>query len=112
MFYTTLQRLPGGLTHQYMPLVPIQCTLTMREGRTHEVTIRGNDEGIFFIDGWLQFLHAKDIRTEYYLWFDRNSLTGFSVTVFDEDAIERPLRHRFTLEIKKTHIERARLVVE
>ncbi|GER42069.1 AP2/B3-like transcriptional factor family protein [Striga asiatica] len=48
-------RLQPGLVHQYMLLVPLQCTLTTREGRTYRVTIRGNDEHAFCDEGWLDF---------------------------------------------------------
>ncbi|GER55484.1 ATP synthase gamma chain [Striga asiatica] len=34
--YTTLQKLSVGLVHQYVDDVPLQCTLTTREGRTYE----------------------------------------------------------------------------
>ncbi|GER39394.1 chromosomal replication initiator protein DnaA [Striga asiatica] len=54
---------------------------------------------------------AENIKTEYYLWFDRNSLIDYVVTVVEENAVERPLRYRFTLEIKKAYIERAYLPI-
>ncbi|CAA0843307.1 Unknown protein [Striga hermonthica] len=82
-------RLPLGLVHEYMLLVPLQCTLTTREGRTYEVTIRGNGEWIAFDEGWADFVAAEDIKSEYYLWFDRNSLREFVVTVIEENAVER-----------------------
>ncbi|GER41327.1 B3 domain-containing protein [Striga asiatica] len=106
------KRLPSALVHQYMLVVPLECTLNTRDGRTYQVTIRRNDERIFFDDGWLHFMMTENIKTKYYLWFDRNSLTDFVVTVVEENVVERPLRYHFTLEIKKTYIERAYLVID
>ncbi|GER39283.1 ribonuclease H-like superfamily protein [Striga asiatica] len=60
---------------------------------------------------WLNFVRGEEIKTDNCLWFDRTSLTDFIVTVHTDNQVERPLRHRFTLEIKKTHVERARLPI-
>ncbi|GER50557.1 ribosomal RNA small subunit methyltransferase H, partial [Striga asiatica] len=34
------QKLPDALTHQYTHLIPVECTLTTREGRMYNVVMR------------------------------------------------------------------------
>ncbi|GER36079.1 B3 domain-containing protein [Striga asiatica] len=104
-------KLPDALNHQYSQLVPVQCTINTREGRRYLVKLRGNCFRVVFAEGWLNFVRGEEIKTDNCLWFDRTSLTDFIVTVHTDNQVERPLRHRFTLEIKKTHVERARLPV-
>ncbi|GER54386.1 B3 domain-containing protein [Striga asiatica] len=100
-------RLPSGIVEEYMTVVPLECKFSMRYGRTYWVRMEGNAEGVFFDNGWFQFMAFENIKSGYYLWFDRNSLTDFMVSVVEENAVERPLRYRFTLEMKKSYIERA-----
>ncbi|CAA0807134.1 Unknown protein [Striga hermonthica] len=104
-------RLPSSLVHEYMCDVPLRCTLTTTAGRMYEVTIRGNVYGVAFDEGWFEFVVAENIQRDYYVWFERNNLKEFVVTVLEENAIERTVEYHFTLEIKKTHIERARLPI-
>ncbi|GER28481.1 B3 domain-containing protein [Striga asiatica] len=101
--------LRDALNHQYSQLIPVQCTITTREGRRYNVTLRGNCFRVVFAEGWLNFVHGEEIKTDNCLWFDRTLFTDFIVTVHTDNQVERPLRHCFTLEIKKTHVERARL---
>ncbi|CAA0842774.1 Unknown protein [Striga hermonthica] len=104
-------RLASGLVREYMLYVPLECTLITREGRTYEVTIRGNAYGVAFHEGWFEFVVAENIQCEYYVSFERNSLNEFVVTVYEEDGIERTVENHFTLEIKKTHVDRALLPI-
>ncbi|GER47371.1 UDP-D-glucuronate 4-epimerase 3 [Striga asiatica] len=77
-------KLSDALNHQYNHLIPVECTLTTREGRRRRDIVR-----------------YEDIMTDNCLWFDRTSLTDFVVTVFTDNQVERDLRHHFTLQIKK-----------
>ncbi|GER56170.1 B3 domain-containing protein [Striga asiatica] len=99
-------KLPDSLNHQYSHRTPVECTLTTREGRRHIVTLRGNRFRVYFDEGWRDFVHGEDIMVDNCLWFDRTSFTDFIVTVHGEDQVERDLRYRYTLEIKKCHVER------
>ncbi|GER36351.1 B3 domain-containing protein [Striga asiatica] len=93
-------RLPSAVVEEYMAVVPVECKFSMRDGRTYWVRMEGDAEGVFFDNGWFQFMAFENIKSGYYLWFDRNSLTDITVTVVEENAVERPLRYPFTLEIK------------
>ncbi|GER37139.1 B3 domain-containing protein, partial [Striga asiatica] len=104
-------KLPDSLNHQYSHRTPVECTLTTREGRRYIVTLRGNRFRVFFDEGWRDFVHGEDIMVDNCLWFDRTSFTDFIVTMHGEDQVERDLRYRYTLEIKKRHVERARLSI-
>ncbi|GER56097.1 B3 domain-containing protein, partial [Striga asiatica] len=86
-------RLPSGIVEEYMTVVPLECKFSMRYGRTYWVRMEGNAEGVFFDNGWFQFMAFENIKSGYYLWFDRNSLTDFMVSVVEENAVERPLRY-------------------
>ncbi|CAA0838568.1 Unknown protein [Striga hermonthica] len=91
-------KLPDELNHQYSHLLPVECTLTTREGRRYNVTMRGNLCRVVFDEGWLAFVRAEAIMTDNCLWFDRTSLTDFVVTIHTENQVERELQHRFTLQ--------------
>ncbi|GER32225.1 AP2/B3-like transcriptional factor family protein [Striga asiatica] len=110
-FVIKIQKLPDSLNHQYSHRTPVECTLTTREGRRYIVTLRGNRFRVFFDEGWRDFVHGEDIMVDNCLWFNRTSFTDFIVTVHGEDQVERDLRYRYTLEIKKSHVERARLPI-
>ncbi|GER25609.1 AP2/B3-like transcriptional factor family protein [Striga asiatica] len=79
------------------------CTLTTREGQRYNVTLRGNRFRVVFAEGWLNFVRGEEIKTDNCLWFDRTSFTDFIVTIHTDNQVEQDLRHRYTLEIKKTH---------
>ncbi|GER38768.1 olfactory receptor, partial [Striga asiatica] len=77
-----------------------------KEGRKYEVTMKSIDNRLHFADGWELF----DIRKEYTLFFECTSLTNFTVTVGTYNGVERRPQYRFTLHVKRMHVQHARFV--
>ncbi|GER39282.1 transcriptional factor B3 [Striga asiatica] len=103
--------LPESIYHQYTNHVTINCTIVTREHRTYEVWLVKVVDQLQFDDSWEYFVRAEDIRGGYILYFERQILYEFVVKVFTCNSVERPPQYRFFVEMKKTHVERARLAI-
>ncbi|GER56169.1 B3 domain-containing protein [Striga asiatica] len=111
MHMVCIQRLPESIYHQYTNHVTINCTIETRENRTYEVWLVKVGDRLEFRDRWDEFVRAEDIRAGYILYFERNSLYEFFVKVFTCNSVERPPQYRFLVDMKKTHVQRARLAI-
>ncbi|GER43406.1 B3 domain-containing protein, partial [Striga asiatica] len=103
--------LTDSIQHQYTNHVTVNCTIVTREHRTYEVWLVKVGNQLQFVDGWDYFVRAEDIRGDYILYFERNSLYEFIVKVFTCNSVERPPQYRFFVDIKKMHVQRTRLAL-
>ncbi|GER41216.1 B3 domain-containing protein [Striga asiatica] len=60
-------------------------------------------------DGWRDFILAEDITLCYFLVFRPKTIFDFEVMVMEPNGCERLPHYTFTLDIKSTHVGRARL---
>ncbi|GER28414.1 transcription elongation factor GreA [Striga asiatica] len=62
-------------------------------------------------DGWRDFILTEDITIGYFFVFRPRTIFDYEVTVLEPNGCERLPQHTFRVEIKPTHVERARLAI-
>ncbi|GER39740.1 B3 domain-containing protein Os12g0592300 [Striga asiatica] len=106
-----LVSLPPAICEYHESELPKKCIIETREGREYEVMMKMVDNDPTLVDGWDTYIQQEYIELHNILFFKRKSKFRFDVMVTDKTGLERPPIHHFCLDIKKSHIERARLPI-
>ncbi|GER39576.1 B3 domain-containing protein [Striga asiatica] len=100
---------PPATHHHYRGVVlPQRCSIETIEGRKYEATLDMVNNCPTLTDGWRDFVLAEDIALFYFLVFRPGTIFDFEVLVMEPNGCERLPHYTFSLEIKPTHVERAR----
>ncbi|CAA0806237.1 Unknown protein [Striga hermonthica] len=103
--------LPAEIYKEYDGLLPRACRLTTIDGEEYEATIGLKNGQLSLIEGWENFMDSESIEYGFHLEFYRHSLFDFEIEIMDENGCEREPICSFTLDMKRTHVERARLFI-
>ncbi|CAA0842959.1 B3 domain-containing protein REM14 [Striga hermonthica] len=114
VFFHTLHTmaLPPATHHHYRGVVlPQRFSIETIEGRKYETTLTIVNNCPTLVDRWRDFILSEDITIGYFLVFRPRMIFNFEVWVLQPNGCERQPQYTFTLEMKPTHVERARLYV-
>ncbi|CAA0811535.1 Unknown protein [Striga hermonthica] len=103
--------LPSKIYKEYDGLLPRVCHLTTTDGEEYEATMGIKNGKLSITAGWENFMDLESIECGYQLEFYRHSLFDFEIEIMDENGCKREPIGSFTLDIKRTHVERARLFI-
>ncbi|GER44505.1 transcriptional factor B3 family protein [Striga asiatica] len=112
--FTTLHTtaFPRATHHHYRGVeLPHTCRIQTIEGRSYETTLKMVNNCPTLVDGWRDFILEEDITLCYFLVFRPRSIFDFEVWLLQPNGCERQPQYTFTIEIKPTHVERARLAI-
>ncbi|CAA0820715.1 Unknown protein [Striga hermonthica] len=102
--------LPPATHRHYRGVVfPQRFSIETIEGRKYETTLTVVNNCPTLVDGWREFIHSEDISIGYILVFHPRTIFDFQVLVMQPNGCERP--PQYNVEIKPTHVERARLTI-
>ncbi|CAA0806888.1 Unknown protein [Striga hermonthica] len=101
--------LPPEIYKEYCGLLPRACRLTTTEVEEYEATMRIQNGKLSITEGWGNFMTSESIEWGYLLVFYRHSLFDLEIWIIEANGCGRQPVDTFTLDIKKTHVERARL---
>ncbi|XP_047085311.1 B3 domain-containing protein Os11g0197600-like [Lolium rigidum] len=83
-------RIPASF-NQYLQNQPTGVVyLKGQSGNTWLAELASDNEGLFFVKGWKEFVRDHSIGTGHFLTFRYDGHSQFSVTIFDAMCIEKP----------------------
>jgi hypothetical protein len=90
LYVDAMQRIPASF-NQYLQNQPTGAVyLKGQSGNTWLAELASDNEGLFFVKGWKEFVRDHSIGTGHFLTFRYDGHSQFSVTIFDAMCIEKP----------------------
>ncbi|XP_051180708.1 B3 domain-containing protein Os11g0197600 isoform X2 [Lolium perenne] len=83
-------RIPASF-NQYLQNQPTGVVyLKGQSGNTWLAELASDNEGLFFVKGWKEFVRDHSIETGHFLTFRYDGRSRFSVVIFDKMCVEKP----------------------